>query len=55
MLAKQKLAASTPARPALNSVEPFGSLNARWTEMTRCEDELMAETVDRLSRLGLEF
>ena len=40
MLAKQKLAASAPARPSLNTIEPFASLNARWAEMTRREDEL---------------
>ena len=43
MLAKQKLAASAPVRPALNTIEPFASLNARWAEMTRREDELTAE------------
>jgi hypothetical protein len=44
LLAKQKqLAASAPVRPALNTVEPFASLNARWAELTRREDELMAE------------
>ena len=43
MLAKQKLAASAPVRPSLNTIEPFASLNARWAEMTRREDELMAE------------
>ena len=30
-------------RPSLNTIEPFASLNARWAEMTRREDELMAE------------
>src|SRR3954470_9584434 len=44
MLAKQKqLAASAPVRPSLNAIEPFASLNTRWAEMTRREDELMAE------------
>ena len=43
MLAKQKLAASAPVRPSLNTIEPFASLNARWAEMTRREDELTAE------------
>ena len=43
MLAKQKLAASAPVRPSLNTIEPFASLNTRWAEMTRREDELTAE------------
>jgi hypothetical protein len=43
MLAKQKLAASAPARPSLNTIEPFASLNTRWAELVRREDELTAE------------
>ena len=43
MLAKQKLAASAPVRPSLNTIEPFASLNTRWAEMTRREDKLTAE------------
>jgi hypothetical protein len=42
LLAKQKLAASAPVRPSLNTLEPFASLNVRWAEMTRREDELTA-------------
>ena len=43
MLAKHKLPVTAPLRPALNTVEPFASLISRWAEMTRREDELMAE------------
>jgi hypothetical protein len=44
VLARQKkLAADTSARPSLNTIEPFASLNPRWAELTRREDELMAE------------
>src|SRR3954468_20316036 len=43
MLAKQKLAASAPARPSLNTIEPFASLNTRWAELVRREDGLTAE------------
>jgi len=43
LLAKQKLAASTPVRPSLNAIEPFASLNARWAELVHREDALMAE------------
>ena len=56
MLAKQKqLAASAPVRPSLNAIEPFASLNARWGEMTRREDELMTELrplVGQIRKLG---
>ena len=55
MLAKQKLAASAPVRPSLNTIEPFASLNARWAELTRREDKLMAELrplVAEIRKLG---
>jgi hypothetical protein len=46
---------TAPPRPALNTIEPFASLNARWSELTRREDELTAELrplVAEIRKLG---
>ena len=43
MPTKQQRVAVAPARPALNTIEPFASIIVRWAELTRREDELMAE------------